>query len=64
MLKDIHTIIFIQEGETPLFCASLKGHVEVVKLLLERNAAVDLCNQVCKYYSYYTFWSAVASLQG
>ena len=46
----------MQDGDTPLNCASLNGHVAVVRLLLERKAGVNICNnvscceEVAKYY--------------
>ena len=46
----------MQDGDTPLNCASFNGHVTVVRLLLERKAGVNICNkvsccgEVAKYY--------------
>ena len=46
----------MQDGDTPLNCASLNGHVTVVRLLLEGKAGVNICNnvscceEVAKYY--------------
>ena len=41
-----------QEGQSPLVLACVGGHDETVKLLLERNATVDLqtnvrCEMTC-----------------
>ena len=36
----------MQDGESSLMCASVGGHVEVVKMLLEHGARVDLMNKV------------------
>ena len=35
-----------QEGQSPLVLACISGHDETVKLLLERNATVDLQTNV------------------
>ena len=34
-------------GETALYVASLCGHVEIVKLLIQRKAEVNICKEVC-----------------
>ena len=39
--------VFIQSGQTPLYMASLNGHLPVVQLLLRRRANVSLCKKVC-----------------
>ena len=43
----------IQEGRTPLYYASWKGHVAVVNELLHHNADVSICKAVipllCNY---------------
>ena len=36
----------VQAGETPLFYASLNGHVAVVQLLLQNNADISICKEV------------------
>ena len=36
----------VQDGETPLYIASWKGHGAVVKLLLEQHADVSICQTV------------------
>ena len=36
----------MQNGFTPLYGASQKGHTSVVSLLLDKGAAVDLLNKV------------------
>ena len=38
-----------QAGWTPLICASLGGHMGVVKLLLEKGADVNICSKVRRY---------------
>ena len=42
-------IIFAQDGETALFIASWKGHMEVVQLLLQKHADVSISKTV--YYN-------------
>ena len=39
-------LIHVQDGKTPLYIASQKGHWAVVKLLLEQHADVSICNTV------------------
>ena len=36
----------MQDGTTPLFIASRKGHTSVVSLLLDKGATVDLPDKV------------------
>ena len=36
----------LQDGETALHQAALKGHVEVVKMLVKYGAAVNISNKV------------------
>ena len=36
----------LQDGETALHWAALRGHVEVVKMLVKYGAAVDIRNKV------------------
>ena len=42
-------IIHIQDGETALYIASWKGHMEVVQLLLQKHADVSISKMV--YYN-------------
>ena len=35
-----------QDGNTPLIAASVLGHTDIVKMLLEKNAAIDEKNQI------------------
>ena len=37
-----HTTMCLQEGNCPLFIASLEGHDKTVKILLQAGATVDL----------------------
>ena len=39
-------LIHVQDGATPLYIASEKGHGAVVKLLLEQHADVNICKTV------------------
>lgn len=39
-------MLFSQENVTPLFIASEKGHVDLVKLLLESGAKPDMAKNV------------------
>ena len=53
----IGLLVFVQEGETALLLASLKGHVEVVAILLKARVMVNIpdkvkcqvvfCNNLC-----------------
>jgi len=38
--------LFVQNGHTALFLASLKGQVAVVQLLVQRHADVSICSEV------------------
>ena len=40
----------LQDGETALHRAALRGHVEVVKMLVKYGAAVDIRNKVSKFH--------------
>ena len=42
----INLLFAIKMGETALYVASLCGHVEIVKLLIQRKAEVNICKQV------------------
>ena len=43
----LHIIPLTQDGITPLYAASLKGHREVVDILTSNGADVDLASEVC-----------------
>ena len=47
LYHDNVVLIHVQDGETPLYIASWKGHGAVVKLLLEQHADVNICKTVC-----------------
>ena len=40
------SMVMTQNGMTALYFASQEGHVRVVRLLLEKGAAVNICNKV------------------
>ena len=42
----VTSCIMLQSGETALHVAALKGHVEVIKMLVKYGAAVDIRNKV------------------
>ena len=47
-------IIHVQDGQTALYIASWKGHMEVVKLLLQKQSDVGISKTVY-YNTLYTF---------
>jgi hypothetical protein len=59
--------LLVQDGQTPLITAAIKGHVEVVSALLDAGAAVDLPDNVrhapsClqdSVYAYESTWAQV-----
>ena len=40
------SFLSIQDGNTALLVAALRGHVAVVQMLLEHNADVTICDKV------------------
>ena len=43
----ITTILFsLQYGQTPVYCASRRGHVPVVELLMKIGADIRICDKV------------------
>ena len=42
--------VISQDGCTPIYLATMNGHLAVVKLLIERKADVNIFNIVCFYY--------------
>ena len=45
-IESVANYYLLQNGVTSLFIASQNGHVEVVKLLLDRGASVDKAKEV------------------
>ena len=60
----IHTQSY-KTGGTPLYWASLRGHIAVVKLLLESGADLNILDEVAthKYSSYYCIVGNVCTVQ-
>ena len=48
----LYTFLSFQDGRTPLYTASSKGHLECIKALIKANADINLANKVIiiKYY--------------
>ena len=42
-----NNVMYLQDGQTPLFIASRKGHIAVVKPLLQMFADVSISKKVC-----------------
>ena len=40
------SLVFMQDGSTPLYLASQEGHTDVVSVLIDRGATVNFPNQV------------------
>lgn len=43
---NIHTCTRTQDGYSPLYCASQEGHDNIVEMLLQAGAKVDLWTEV------------------
>ena len=39
-------MVLLQNGKTALHMAACNGHVAIIRLLLEKNADVDICDKV------------------
>ena len=48
----IYHYMLIEQGWTALICASIKGHQQIVKLLLEKGADVNIKSSNVGYYIY------------
>ena len=46
VLDNVVQSLHVQDGNTALILATLKGHVAVVQLILQHNADVSICNKV------------------
>ena len=46
MLSDVTSILSVQDGNTALHLASLRGHKDTVELLVQKGAQVDSKNNV------------------
>ena len=46
----LHILLFTQSGRTPLMVASFEGHSDIVKMLIEANAQVNIKDKVCDVY--------------
>ena len=42
-----NNVMYLQDGQTPLYIASWKGHIAVVQLLLQMFADVSISKKVC-----------------
>ena len=42
---------FIQDGSTPLMTASFNGHVDIVRILIEAQAQVNIQTKVYVHYN-------------
>ena len=47
----LHTFLSMQDGTTAISYAAMKGHSDVVQLLIQSNADVDLPDKVIDYVS-------------
>ena len=50
-MRYVHVLYLNQIGFTPLHWASQNGHLDVVKLLIERNAQIDVPAKVDEWVS-------------
>ena len=47
LVYSLDNVIYLQDGQTPLYIASWKGHIAVVQLLLQMFADVSISEKVC-----------------
>ena len=45
----LHMSVITQDGRSALYWAALKGHTEVIQLLVKAGANLDLQDEVCQY---------------
>ena len=54
----------LQDGWTPLYTSCLKGHLDIVKTLIEAEANIDLANKVSTQYPHiYDIINAISVCQ-
>lgn len=46
MVLALSLLWFVQDGNSPLHIAAIKGHISTVSILLQAGAAIDYHNQV------------------
>ena len=53
-LSDTCTLLFPQEGNSPLQLAAYGGHLDTVKFLLQQGADLSLCDKVSVIVNWYS----------